>query len=78
MNKDVLYIEKAKLIESILIDVDDIDIIKKMRSLLKKSVKYPAQMTLEELKVEVMQGVEDAKNGKGTPQEDFFKEMDKW
>lgn len=78
MNKDVLYIEKAKLIESILIDVDDIDIIKKMRSLLKKSVKYPAQMTIEELKVEVMQGVEDAKNGKGTPQDDFFKEMDKW
>ncbi len=28
MDKDVLYIEKAKLIESI-VDIDDIDIIKK-------------------------------------------------
>jgi len=36
MNKDVLYIEKAKLIESI-VDIDDIDIIKRVRSFLKKT-----------------------------------------
>jgi len=78
MNKDVLYIEKAKLIESILIDVDDINIIKKIQSLLKESVSYPARMTVEELKAEVTQSVEDAKKDLGTPQEDFFKEMDQW
>jgi hypothetical protein len=77
MNNDILYIEKAKLIESI-IDIKDIDVIKKLRSFVTKSAKLPAVMTVEELKAEVMQGVEDARNGKGTPQDEFFKEMDKW
>jgi hypothetical protein len=75
---NALYIEKAKLIESILIDIDDIDVIKKMQAFLKKPVRYPAQMTIMKLKEEVMQSYEDAKKGLGTPQDEFFKEMDKW
>ncbi|WP_280647319.1 hypothetical protein [Dysgonomonas sp. PF1-16] len=38
--------------------------------------KLPAQMTIEELKTEVMQGVEDAKNGLGTPHDELFKDIE--
>ena len=54
MNKDVLYIEKAKLIESIF-QIKDIDVIKKLRSLVTKSTKLPAVMTVEEMKAEVIE-----------------------
>lgn len=77
MNKDVLYIEKAKLIESIF-QIKDIDVIKKLRSLVTKSTKLPAVMTVEEMKAEVMQSVEDAKQGKGKSIEQLFKEAKKW
>jgi hypothetical protein len=77
MNKDVLYIEKAKLIESIF-QIKDIDVIKKLRSLVTKSTKLPAVMTVEEMKAEVMQSVEDAKQGKGKSIEQLFKEAKEW
>ncbi len=77
MNKDVLYIEKAKLIESIF-QIEDIDVIKKLRSLVTKSTKLPAVMTVEEMKAEVMQSVEDAKQGKGKSIEQLFKEAKEW
>jgi hypothetical protein len=75
MSKDVLYIEKAKLIESI---VEIKDIIKKLRLLVTKSAKLPAVMTVDELKIEVMQSYEDAKNGKGKSMEQLFKEAEQW
>jgi len=78
MDKDVLYIEKAKLIESI-VDVDDINIIKKVRSFLKRSVssRRPAVMTIEELKKEVTEATEDVLQGNGVKHDDF-KEMKTW
>ncbi|OJV38425.1 MAG: hypothetical protein BGO33_06400 [Bacteroidia bacterium 43-41] len=79
MDKDVLYIEKAKLIESI-VDVDDINIIKKVRSFLKRSVssRRPAVMTIEELKKEVTEATEDVLKGNGVKHDDFIKEMKTW
>ncbi|MPM28421.1 hypothetical protein SDC9_74943 [bioreactor metagenome] len=79
MDKDVLYIEKAKLIESI-VDIDDINIIKKVRSFLKRSVssRRPAIMTIEELKKEVTEATEDVLKGNGVKHDDFIKEMKTW
>lgn len=79
MDKDVLYIEKAKLIESI-VDIDDINIIKKVRSFLKRSVssRRPAVMTIEELKKEVTEATEDVLKGNGVKHDDFIKEMKTW
>lgn len=80
MDKDVLYIEKAKLIETIA-NIDDVDIIKKVRSFLKKTVytnHRPAAMTVEELKKEVYEATEDVLNGNGIKHEDFVKEMKLW
>ena len=78
MNKDVLYIEKAKLIESILIDIDDIAIVKKLRSILNKNVRRPASMTIEELRKEVIEATSELESGKGISHEEFMKEMDTW
>ena len=80
MNKDVLYIEKAKLIESI-VDIDDIDIIKRVRSFLKKTgspTRLPAVMTIEELKQEVAEATEDVLKGNGIKHENFVKEVRGW
>jgi hypothetical protein len=78
MENDVLYIEKAKLIESILIEVDDIDIIEKIQSFLRGSVSCPAVMSVEEIRKEVKEATEDVKNGRGIRHEDFMKEMQTW
>lgn len=40
--------------------------------------KLPAQMTIEELKAEVVQSVKDAKDGLGTPHDELFKDMEIW
>ena len=80
MSKDILYIEKAKLIESI-VDIDDVDIIKKVRSFLKKSVSSshrPAVMTVEELQKEVAAATEDVLKGNGIKHDDLIKEMRTW
>lgn len=80
MNKDVLYIEKAKLIESI-VDIDDIDVIKKVRSFLKRTAsptRLPAVMTIEELKKEVAEATEDVLKGNGVEHENFVNEARKW
>lgn len=65
------------MIESIF-QIKDIDVIKKLRSLVTKSTKLPAVMTVEEMKAEVMQSVEDAKQGKGKSIEQLFKEAKEW
>ena len=77
MNKDVLYIEKAKLIESIF-QIKDIDVIKRLRSLVTKSTKLPAVMTVEEMKVSALKGLEEAKQGKGKPFDQLFEEAKEW
>ncbi|MDR1882211.1 MAG: hypothetical protein LBR26_05440 [Prevotella sp.] len=77
MDRDVLYIEKAKLIESI-VDIKDIDVIKKVRSFIKSSIPCPAVMTVEELRLEVIKATEQLESGKGTGHEDFVKEMKSW
>jgi hypothetical protein len=78
MDAITLYKSKEQIIRSVL-DADE-DTITKIVDILKKTVKkkYPAQMSIDDLKAEVMKSVEDAENDKGTPQDDFFKEMDKW
>lgn len=74
----LLYIEREEAIKSLL-NVEDISVIKKIRSILnKETAKLPAVMTVDELKVEVMQSYEDAKNGKGKSMEQLFKEAEKW
>jgi hypothetical protein len=71
MNNDVLYIEKAKLIESI-VDIKDVNVIKKLRSLVTKSAKLPAVMTVDELKAEVMEAVKQVEDGKVISHEKVF------
>jgi hypothetical protein len=53
MDAITLYQNKEQIICSIL-DADE-DTISKIVEVLKKSVKYPAQMSVDELKKEVMQ-----------------------
>lgn len=80
MNKNTLYIEKAKLIESI-VDIDDVDIIKKVRSFLRKSIsssRRPAIMTIDQLKQEVEAATEDVLKGNGIKHDDFIEEMKTW
>jgi hypothetical protein len=80
MNKDTLYIEKAKLIESI-VDINSVDIIKDVRSFVQKAVapsRRPAMMTVEALKKEVAAATEDALNGNGITHDDLIKEMKTW
>jgi hypothetical protein len=74
----LLYIEREEAIKSLL-NVEDISVIKKIRSILNKgTAKLPAVMTIEELKAEVMEATEQLENGEGTRHEDFVKEMKSW
>ena len=80
MNAIERDIEKAKLIESI-IGIEDVDIIKKVRSFLKKSSSpsdRPAVMTVEELKEEVTEATADVLKEGGLRHADFVKEMKSW
>jgi hypothetical protein len=68
----LLYIEREEAIKSLL-NVEDISIIKKIRSLLnKETAKLPAVMTIEELKAEVMEGVRQVENGQVISHSDFL------
>ncbi|MDR1883733.1 MAG: hypothetical protein LBR26_13255 [Prevotella sp.] len=74
----LLYVEREKAIKSLL-NVKDISVIKKIRSILnKETVKLPAVMTVDEMRAEAMQSVEDAKQGKGKSMEQLFKEAKEW
>lgn len=75
MSDLTLLYEREELIKSIL-NVKDVKIIKKMKAMLNN--KLPATMSIDELKEEVMQSYQDAKDGKGITQEEFFNELDKW
>jgi hypothetical protein len=77
MNNDVLHIERDKLIQSIF-EIKDVDVIKRLRSLVTKSIKLPAVMTVEEMKASALQGVEEAKQGKGKPIDQLFEEAKEW
>lgn len=78
MDAITLYKDRERIIRTIL-DADE-DTIAKVVEVLKSAVqkKKPAVMTVDELKTEVMQSVDDAKNGLGISQDEFFKEMDEW
>lgn len=73
MNMDAitLYKNKEQIIRSIL-DADE-DTITKIAEVLKKAVKFPARMTVGELKEEAMEGVNQVKNGQVISHEDFLK-----
>jgi hypothetical protein len=78
MDKILLYIEREEVIKSLL-NVEDISVIKKIRSILnKETTKLPAVMTIEELKSEVEEATKELESGKGTGHEDFVKEMKSW
>jgi hypothetical protein len=74
MDENTLYIEKAKLIEAIF-EIEDVDIIKKIRSFIRRSIPRPAVMTVEELKAEEMEAVWQVENGEVISHEDLFKEL---
>jgi hypothetical protein len=68
----LLYIEREEAIKSLL-NVEDISVIKKIRSILnKETTKLPAVMTIEELKAEVMEGVRQVENGQVISHSDFL------
>jgi hypothetical protein len=71
MDAITLYKNKEQIIRSIL-DADE-DTISKIVAVLKKTVKYPAQMTTEELRKEVIEGVEQVNNGQVISHESFLK-----
>lgn len=74
----LLYVEREEAIKSLL-NVKDISVIKKIRSILnKETAKLPAVMTVDEMRAEAMQSVEDAKQGKGKSIEQLFKEAKEW
>jgi hypothetical protein len=77
MNNDILHIERDKLIQSIF-EIKDVAVIKKLRTLVTKSAKLPAVMTVEEMRASAMQGIEDARQGKGKPMEQLFEEAKEW
>lgn len=74
----LLYVEREEAIKSLL-NVKDISVIKKIRSILnKETAKLPAVMTVDEMRAEAMQSVEDAKQGKGKSIDQLFKEAKEW
>lgn len=73
----LLYVEREEAIKSLL-NVKDISVIKKIRSILKETAKLPATMTVDEMRTEVMQSVEDAKHGKGKSIDQLFKDAKEW
>jgi hypothetical protein len=77
-NSILLYEEREELMKSLL-NVKDVSVIKKIRSILnRETAKLPAVMTIEELKSEVQEATEQLESGKGTSHEDFVKEMKSW
>jgi uncharacterized coiled-coil DUF342 family protein len=74
MKNDVLHIERDKLIESIF-EIKDVDVIKKLRLLVTKSAKLPAVMTVDELKKEVMEAVNQIEKGEVISHEELFAEF---
>jgi hypothetical protein len=71
----LLYVEREEAIKSLL-SVEDISVIKKIRSILnKEAAKLPAVMTVEELKAEVMESVRQVENGEVISHEDLFAEF---
>jgi hypothetical protein len=74
MDNDVLHIERDKLIQSIF-EIKDVDVIKKLRLLVTKSVSRPAVMTVDELKAEVMAAVKQIEKGEVISHEELFAEF---
>lgn len=72
----LLYVERDELIKSLL-NVKDVNLIKKIRSMLSNETKLPAQMTVDEMRKEVFQGIEESKMGRGKSIEQVFEEVRK-
>ncbi|EHO08328.1 hypothetical protein HMPREF9714_02351 [Myroides odoratimimus CCUG 12901] len=77
MVNSTLQSEREELINSLL-QVKDISLIRKIREILRHDEQLPAVMSAEELRKEVLLGVEEVRSGYGIKQKDFFEEMDKW
>lgn len=76
-NSILLYEERDELIKSLL-NVKDVNLIKKIRSILnKETTKLPAQMTVEEMRESVFRGIEESKKGRGKSIEQVFEEVRK-
>jgi ribosomal protein S8 len=73
MNSSTLYVEKAKLIQSILNDIDDESVIEKLKSIVYKAVKYPARMSIDEMRKDVLEGVQQVENGEVISHEEWLK-----
>ncbi|EHO09604.1 hypothetical protein VSP10_12325 [Myroides odoratimimus] len=77
MVNSTLQSEREELINSLL-QVKDISLIRRIREILRHDEQLPAVMSVEELRKEVLLGVEEVRSGYGIKQKDFFEEMDKW
>jgi poly-gamma-glutamate capsule biosynthesis protein CapA/YwtB (metallophosphatase superfamily) len=73
-NSILLYEERDELIKSLL-NVRDIELIKKIRSILSNEAKLPAVMTVEELKIEVMEAVKEIENGEVVSHEELLADL---
>jgi hypothetical protein len=76
-----LEVMRAELARTILNEENE-SLLAKILNLIRKETKkaqpFPCQMTVEELKVEVRQSLEDIRNGRVTSQEDLEKEILLW
>lgn len=77
MVNSTLQSKREELINSLL-QVKDISLIRKIREILRHDEQLPAVMSVEELRKEVLLGVEEVRSGYDIKQKDFFEEMDKW
>ena len=73
---------KASLAQKILTEVDSRELLEKLSKYLqknlKKKVSVPCQYTAEELQEYAMQGVEDARAGKGMSTDELIKISEAW
>ncbi len=72
-----IQIQKLNIIHR-LIQVNDINVIQKIDSILAKSSDNITPMTLEEFYARIEEAENDITNGRITSHDDFLKEIEKW
>ncbi|MDR1503483.1 MAG: hypothetical protein LBT43_13630 [Prevotella sp.] len=61
-----------------IVDLGTEEVLIRYRQKLYEIRKLPAQMTIEELRAEVMQATEELDNRKGISHDELFKDMESW
>jgi O6-methylguanine-DNA--protein-cysteine methyltransferase len=81
MSTTELEVMRAKLARAILNEENEkllAKIIAFVRKEKKATLPFPCQMTVEELKMEVAEALEDVRTGRTTSHDDLKKEMQSW